>query len=83
MSEGTPLPGSGLLGDGEVERHRVGMAALSTGREAARRAKKMSTKVHGARLGNVPDGDCQFLPRVGEALGYPSSEDSHVRSGRP
>lgn len=58
MPNGTALTGFGLLGDADLERHRLGTAALRTGREAATRAKKMSAKVHGARLGNVPDRDC-------------------------
>ena len=58
MPKGTALTGYGLRGDDGLERHRLGMAALRTGREAATRAKKMSAKVHGARVGNVPDGGC-------------------------
>lgn len=52
--------------DDVVERHRRGMATLRTGREAATRPKKTSTKAHGARLGNVPAGDGQPFAATGD-----------------
>lgn len=61
MPNGTAPIRAGLLGDDVADRRRLGKMALSTGREAATRAKKMSTKVHGARLGNVPDGERQWF----------------------
>lgn len=62
-----PLPGVPSVPEevGCEDRHRLGMAALRTGSEAATMPKKMSTNVQDTRLGNSPAGGLDGEMTVG------------------